>query len=366
VGIEENRTARDDVAARQSARDQWIQSTLDHFLDACQHWRTAPEHSVNKIRLVLEGWAHATSIEREPGFAPYDGRKLHRALLAERMKFASRHLPRNLQEYVKHAKALADHVHHNQGDHEPTEPYTAQGMLIQCVALVEWTYREIGHTDAPPALREALRKLRGATLEEAVPATLTTPLPGSSAAPRSETAPFSGRIPPPPPRTGARSRPSAGRDVAVIVAVVAIGLVLVLAAALAFRRDSSPDEVTLRYARAYGEALESGDVDQIVRLQAFPTRRFFMGTNYSEAQVRKLYGGWFAGQGSTRKTGFKSCNAMPPSPNGELAAVCDTYVAPALTPDPGLVRACLVFTPDGRLVSRTEIRSFPACPPPLP
>lgn len=392
VGIEASRTERDEVAARRSARDQWVKSTLDHFLDACQHWRTAPEHSLIKLRHVVEGWAHATSVELDPSFAPYKGGELHRGALADRFGFAAKHLPRDLQTWAKHAKTLGDQVHHNQGDHQRVAPQMAQGSLIQCAALVEWTYREIAGADAPPAFREALRRLRGATLEGSSRPTVVMPFQGPSSsplpAPPPAPPPFASAATPLPVRTldgtsaGAVSSSRAlaptrtddsSRPATLKVAAL-IGVASILVASVAFWHGASADDsarapvepppLVLAYVDAYGKALASRDVEQIMRLQVFPTRRFFAGVNFSESQVRKLYEGWFATPGHGKTTGFRNCVAMPPSSNGELAAQCDTYVEPPLNPDPGFVPACLVFSSDGRLVSRTEIHKFPTCPPP--
>ena len=168
VGSDQSKTEEDDRAARESARNRWVKSTLDYYVEACAIWQTAPRASLMTLRHVLEGWAHATAVARKPGFVPYKGGKLHEAPLGDIFTFAQKELPRDLQVWVRQAKQLSDPAHHNPGEHEPATPRLVQSALISCAALVEWTYRDIGGSAPPPLLDRTVRTLRSATVEEPV------------------------------------------------------------------------------------------------------------------------------------------------------------------------------------------------------
>jgi hypothetical protein len=115
---------------------------------------------------------------------------------------------------------------------------------------------------------------------------------------------------------------------------------------------------------AYGAAINSRDVDRILALHVLPTPRFFMARNLVEAQLRKLYQGWFDGAGRIHRTGFDGCSLANVAGDGARALRCDTYVDPPFPNNkPSRVAACLVFTGDGKILSRTEIAQIPDCPP---
>ncbi|UQA64067.1 hypothetical protein [Polyangium aurulentum] len=58
----------------------------------------------------------------------------------------------------------------------------------------------------------------------------------------------------------------------------------------------------------YQAAINSHNVDRIIARHALPTRRFFMAQNQNAEQLRKLYQGWFDGDGRTKRTGFERCS----------------------------------------------------------
>src|SRR4051812_9371495 len=109
-----HKTQPDPGPARRSAMDQWTASTLQYFLEACRHWRDDPGRSLELVRYVLEGWAHAVNVALDPAFAPHRGSELHRKMLGDVFPFAKMHLPKDLQVFVDHAKKLGDLHHHNQ------------------------------------------------------------------------------------------------------------------------------------------------------------------------------------------------------------------------------------------------------------
>ncbi|MRG98181.1 toll/interleukin-1 receptor domain-containing protein [Polyangium spumosum] len=114
---------------------------------------------------------------------------------------------------------------------------------------------------------------------------------------------------------------------------------------------------------AYGAAIDSGDVDRIIALHVLPTRRFFTARNQDATQLRKLYQGWFDGDGRTKRTGFDNCSLATVASDGARALRCETYVEPPFSKSPSRVPTCLVFRSDGKLLSRTEISKGNDCPP---
>jgi TIR domain len=115
---------------------------------------------------------------------------------------------------------------------------------------------------------------------------------------------------------------------------------------------------------AYGAAIDSRDVDHIIALHVLPTPRFFKVRNQSDAQLRELYGGWFNGDGRTRRTGFDKCSLANVATDGSRSLRCETFVDPPFAGSPSRVPTCLIFRGDGKLLSRTEITKGSDCPPP--
>ncbi|MEZ4299108.1 MAG: hypothetical protein R3B70_29435 [Polyangiaceae bacterium] len=107
------------------------------------------------------------------------------------------------------------------------------------------------------------------------------------------------------------------------------------------------------------------DVDRILAIHVLPAPRYFLLKNVSEARLRSLYEDWYRSYGKTRQTGLRNCKPATVLPDRSRAVLCDTYVEPPLEKGPSVIEACLVFRPDGRLLTRTETRSLP-CPPPPP
>ncbi|MDI1442425.1 TIR domain-containing protein [Polyangium sp. 6x1] len=117
------------------------------------------------------------------------------------------------------------------------------------------------------------------------------------------------------------------------------------------------------WVEAYGAALDSGDVDRIIAFHVLPTPRFFLARNQDAMQLRRLYQGWFDGDGRIRRTGFDGCSLAKLADDGSRALRCTTYVDPPFSNSPSRVPTCLVFRADGKLLSRTELTKSEDCPP---
>lgn len=349
------RTSTDEGAARASARDAWVTTTRHYFIDACAAWRRDPEHALGRVRLVVEGFVHIVCVELEPTFAPHERGELRRAPLEKAIPIARRHLPPNRRDLVETLKNLGNNFHHNQGVVQRSTPNMARAALFQCSELLTWLDGELLRTALPPDYAQALRDLEGAS-------PVATPLPSAIATP----------VATPLPPTAAPSKPSgAPRAPWRLVAAISLGALVVVIATLFFvlvsgRAPAPAASVSpeLAWVGAYNDAIASRDVDRILAVHALPTPRYFMAKNQSASQLRALYEGWYRSLGKTRETGFRDCKPAGTAPDGSRAVRCDTYVDPPLDKGLSVIPTCLVFRADGRLISRTEIRSFPTCPPP--
>jgi hypothetical protein len=343
------RTDVDDTAARASARDAWVASTRHYFVEGCTHWRTQPEYALGRVRLVVEGLVHVVCVELEPKFNPHERGKLRRLKLEDGIRAAKPHLPPDRLDLVNTLKNLGNIFHHNQGVVQRSTPKMALHALLQCASLLEWLDQLL--RDRPPqSYLTALRDLESA-------AAVATPIPPATAV----ATPLPPAIP--------RARPAVSRRArwpfAVALMLAAVALVLVLR-----RNFSTRDELFMpggspevAWVKAYNDAIAAHDVDRILALHVLPAPRYFMLKNVSEPQLRSLYEGWYKSYGKTHETGFRACELVAKLPDGSRAVRCDTYIEPPLEKGPSVIPACLVFRPDGHVVSRTEIRSF-ACPPP--
>jgi hypothetical protein len=179
------KTVPDTSAARLRARDQWVRSALDAFLKASRGWMDDPSRSIELLRVIIEGWAHAVGVALEPDFAPYQKGKLHTRQLGDLLPQVRHHLPADLHTFVTYAKQLADPLHHNQGAAPAISPRTAQATLLQCADLLEWLHRELVLAPPPPELDAALATLHDHPPGRAPTATpLAVPSPSLFTEPR--------------------------------------------------------------------------------------------------------------------------------------------------------------------------------------
>lgn len=354
----------DDAAARAAARDAWVTSTRHYFVEACAHWRTQPEHSLSKVRLVVEGFVHIVCVLLDPTFRPHERGELRRARMEKAISAAKQHLSPERQDLVETLKNLGNNFHHNQGVVQRSTPSMARLALLQCAELLAWMDSELLRTPLPQDYAQALRDLEGA-------AAVATPLP--SAASTAALTPMPPATRPSPTPTAAR--PSLARRSAralwPFVVVIAAGVLAVLAV-LRFGLPSgggappaasaSPE---VAWIKAYSDAIASRDPDRIVAIHATPSGRFFRTQNQSAPQLRALYDAWFRKEGKGRTTTFRACGLASMTADGSRAVRCDTHIEPPLANGWGVIPTCLVFRSDGRLASRTESLSGPApCPPP--
>lgn len=298
---------------------------------------------------MLEGFAHTVCVALHSDFPPHRGTELNRKPLGEVLPMARRHLPQDLQVFVDTAKKLGDWHHHNQGEAPESNPLTAQAMLLQCTALLQWLHREVLNTPPPPELIAAIHALqdRGAVPVSAV----------ASSRPA---------VPP-----HALRGVALGLGLALFgAAVIAVWLFARSAdPAASTSNDSGPfhnlDQPERRWIEAYQGALDARDPDRLVALHTIPTGRFFSGQSYDAPHLRRLFQGWFDHAGPTRRTGFDHCSLAHVGSDGARSLKCDTYIDPPLPGGgPSRVATCLAFNSDGKIVSRTEIAQFPSCPPP--
>lgn len=352
-------TEVNDNAARASVREGWVASTRHYFVEACTYWRSQPEHASAKVRLVVEGFVHVVCVELDPKFVPHERGKPRRLSMDDAISIAKRHLPSGREDLVNALKNFGNIFHHNQGSIQRTSPKMAYSALLHCAELLRWLDEDV-LKDAPP--KDYLDALR--ELEATAPG--ATPLPSApvSPAPVSPTAtPLPIAVVP-----SIKKRSALGRRLVIGVAslgVLALVAILVLARVSGSRAGlftgASPE---VDWVDTYNEAIASGDVDRILAIHVLPAPRYFMLQKVGEAQLRALYEGWYRTYGKTHETGFRNCELAGIGADGSRAVRCDTYVDPPLAKGASVIPACLVFRADGRLISRTEIRSFPACPPP--
>lgn len=357
-------TENDNSAARASARDAWVGSTRGYFVEACSALRTHPEYAMLQIRHISEGLVHIVCVVEKQGFQPYNGSALNRLPMAKALTEAAQHLPPDRLDLINGLKKLGNIYLHNQGEVQRSSPRMAQAALLQCAELLTWVDRDILGEEQPPEVAQAMRSLEGAPLEP-------TPLAGSAATPIAGPP-----LPPQPPQPGVASGTSPQSRRGLLAGAVAVGLVLVAALIgwALLKTGGAPTSISpsaaaapeVAWVAAYNAAIASRDVDRILAIHALPTQRFFMVTNQNEAQLRKLYEGWFRGSGKTRETGFRNCQPATVAADGSRALRCDTYVDPPFDKGLSVVAVCLVFRTDGRLTSRTELGAFPSCPPPPP
>ncbi len=334
-------TAKTDVdrsTARRSARDQWASSAVSSFQKACGYRKDDPARSLELLRKVLEGVAHAVCVTRDDAFRSHRGAELNRALLGELLPKVRPHIPRGLRVFVDTVKNLGDLHHHNQGETIEASPLQAQAMLLQCAALLEWLYKGVLDTPLPPELTAAIRALddRGTNPVSVVAETRRVA----------------------PPHVRRRSRwwlgiPALGMVAAVWLVLSAIGS--------PFHNLSQPER---RWIEAYQSALEARDPDRLVALHVIPTGRFFEGRAFDAPALRKLFKGWFDYAGPAHRTGFDRCSTTLAGSDRTRALTCDTYIDPPIPGKPSRVATCLVFNSEGKVVSRVELSRVPSCPPP--
>lgn len=312
---------------------------------------------MTRVRPIVEGFAHIVCVVLDPTFETHERGRLRRLPMEKALPAAKRHLPTSLSALADHLKNLGNTFHHNQGTVQRSSPNAARGALLQCAELFTWMDAELLDQAPPLEYAEALRELESA-------APVATPLPSSTATPMP--------VPSPAP---AAARPPATKAGSLWPGILGgFALVLLVIGWLVSREGGAPAAASagtssapdLAPVEAYNAAIASKDVDRILAIHALPTSRFFMAKNQNEAQLRKLYEGWFRSSGKTRDTGFRNCQSAGTSADGSRAFRCDTYVDPPLEKGVSVVAACLVFNSTGRLTSRTELSVIPGCPPAAP
>ncbi len=291
---------------------------------------------------MLEGAAHAVAVAFHDDFRSHQGSELNRKPLGEVLRLARPHLPAELVFFVDSAKKLGDLHHHNQGEPPASSPRTAQAMLLQAATLLEWLYRDVLVAEPPAELAAAVDDLHDRQPARA-PATSSRPLLVAAVAGCLVALGAGGWA-----LWSARQRPEATAPRP--------------APGSAFNNLGQPER---GWIEAYQNALDSRDVDRLVGLHVIPARRFFMAKNYDGPRLRKLFQGWYDRAGPDRRTGFDHCSIAHVAADEGRSLRCDTYIDPPF-PDGGPSRAgtCLVFTPEGKVLSRTETAQIPDCPPP--
>jgi hypothetical protein len=358
-------TAVDGTAAWRSARDQWVVSTHRYFVEGYMRARSEPARSLELLRKVLEGWAHAVSVECDPSFAPYEGTRLRTEALGARLGAAKANLPSGLREVAELLKRQTDSFHHNTGEPRSVTPRIALGALHQCAELLVHLHREILREPMPVESARIVAELDGetSTAGPVAPTWVGTPLgqPGAGQ---------------PPVGSGAgRSRVVLG----VAAGVVALGAIVSAAwwtlgsrepAAADVRlartsdpapppgpraTDARPDPI--EWVQAYQADLASGDVDRIARGMRFPMDRIFGKPNADEPFVRKAMKDWFE-KPDALPTFFERCVALAPTPDRHPVR-CDMRLGATGAPE----AQCLVFDDAGKLRSRTVPERPEDCPP---
>lgn len=320
--------------ARRSARDSWADTASEYFVEAARHVRTDPARSLDRLRLFLEGWAHAVCVTRDDRFKIARGGGLHRVELAKALEIATKHLPDDRKDLVRMAKALGDLFHHNQGARHGTTERMARGALLQCADLVEWLHDAVLERAPSPQLREAVDGLHS----EAVPRWRVL---GLSALGLAVVVAIVALV--------LHGRPS---DAAPVVAQEPTRPTVNPAAV----EPLSPTEV-FRWAKRYEAALAARDISKLLSIHSHPTKRWFLRKNADFDRVRRDYEAAFA-QDVVPVVSFEKC---------ELAAAtslrCQAVTEPAIVGYPNGVPTCLAFDAWGRLTSRTELKDVPQCPP---
>jgi hypothetical protein len=346
-------TTVDGTAARRSARDQWVVSTHREFVAAYVRARSEPARSLELLRAVLEGWAHAVSVECDPSFAPYEGTKLRTEALSKRLGVAQANLPSGLREVADLLKRQSDPLHHNTGEPRSVTPRIALGALHQCAELLVHLHREI--------LREPM---------PAESARIVAELDGESSTGRLVAPTWVGTGPPIAEQPPAR-RSSAGRDRRVlwvpagivVLGAVGVGLWMTLGSHKPAAADSrvagtgtpAPKDPIL-WVQTYEADLASKDVDRIARGMRFPMDSFFGKKGADEQSVRKLMAQWFAT--NPPQTLVERCVALAPAPDRHPVR-CDVRLGVNGAPE----AQCLVFDDSGKLRSRTKATGTADCLP---
>jgi hypothetical protein len=340
VASDAAKTEVDRSPARRSARDQWASSAVSSFQKACHHWKDDPARSLELLRRVLEGVAHAVRIDRDDSFASHERAELNRQLLGELLPKIRPHLPKGLWPIVESIKKLGDLHHHNQGEAIEASPRQALGMLQQCAALLEWLYDDVIGAPRPPELTAAIRALDNRGTGSVV-SMVVEPRP---VAPR-------------------RAHGARWRWLALVAAALVTAGVwfLFITVRSPFRNLSQPER---GWIEAYQSALEARDPDRLVALHVIPTGRFFESRGLDAPTLRKLFKGWFDYAGPAHRTGFDQCVTVYAGSDGVRALTCDTYIDPPIPGKASRLATCLAFNSEGKVVTRTELSRVPSCPPP--
>lgn len=357
------RTIADDGAARERVLDGWCVSTLGAFRDAQDLVRDKPRVALQQTRLVLEGWAHAVCVARDPEFKPYDGPAPRREPLAKVLERASRHLPHERRRWLAFLKSAGDELSHNQGVELEASAAEAELALGLCAELLIWLHREVLRQPVPAELN----RTAGASAPISAGAVASS-APRSTSRPRvrrwlvvggllAATAVVVGLImrstwgtpkPATPARTAAESATTSGSGRAPPVADLTTPTI-------ATSLPAKPD-ATLAGVSEYERAIASRDVEKVLARHTFPARRWFGMKDASRDDLRRMYSQWL--KSNPRAVYFEDCEVRPAG-----VAVCQVHVDPPLESHPDRVPTCLVFNEDGLIVSRTELAQVPACPP---
>ncbi len=321
---------------RSAARDLWARSADAYFLEAYDCYETEPARSIERVRLFLEGWAHAVCVDREAEFRVYRGKDLNRIELAKALALAVPHLPDDRQDLARLAKTLGDLFHHNQGSRQRTTPRVARGVLTHCAELLEWLHEMVLRDVPSAALADALQQIHASPKRRSWQAGLVVMgTVGVSAAAAALLGLFLGA------RAQQQPDVSPSPD---------------LAASSNLPAKRSPSEL-LAWVKGYEAAIAARDIPKLLQLHRFPTKRWFLAMDANFDQVRRGYEAWFKTNPSVSVT-FQNC-----VPASRLAVRCQAVVAPPLDGYPDGVATCFVFDDAGRLLGRTELKDVPQCPP---
>lgn len=385
-------TRLDSSAEERSARDAWCESSVAYFCEACATRRTDPTRSLERLRMALEGWAHAVRVATDPEFKTHERGEPRRLQLAPLLQWAAKVVPPAQSDLARKVKILGDSAHHNQGVVQQPNPRIVAASLQECAALLEWLFRDLLATDLPPPLRLALDELEGGAVStpqavppQAVPPQALAPQAVPSPTPHRSTGRSSvamwvlglalftfagagllwwqassrGRSEADLAKTrGESDSTETARDDVPVGPTAAGSPRAASASETAPPRDLAPDLVTDRvlaeaWVQAYDAALRSHDVERVVALHTFPMTRFFMVKSASERLTRRTYEDEFAAHpGSPSGPYFSECRvATPQSVRDSVTLVCG--------------KTCLSFTREGKLSARFDIggnREPTTCP----
>lgn len=372
----ETRTVVDGVAARESARDAWKNSTMLYFRRAAAEAERDPERSLELIRKTLEGWGHVVCCVVEPDFRPYDGKELRREQLAVVLRRAREHLPPDRRDVLAVLKTLGDSAHHNQGQVQRSSRRFARATVLQCADLLEWMYSEVLREPVPAELREPTAAL---PVQTPLPSTTPqTPAPAAIvlrhrwrgllllAAVIGLMGAVSDALFGPPSSSLMERRPSSVSAEATAGSLPhssSTSAGSVMPAVPPVRGSSAPEKKEqnsradlLELVRAYEAAIAAKDIDAILALQAFPATRWFKKRNASLEDVRQAYLHWF--ETETRRVLFENCAVVAPT-----AVQCDLQHDPPFEEHPDGAPMCLAFDPGGKLRARFLVEAANPCPP---